>query len=228
MDFYSLWERSRTFKAVFRANGVTNADRAHRLWYKRDPKLEWRICGVDGCTKIATESDRFCMDHIVPKMKRLPEWLFISGRLFRYTPIRFGHARELGGRDYRDYAETVCEKTYGPRQVGYSVHFIDGNVFNCDSPNLVPLSHIAQIAVIASRLSVDTALEIDSRIDDIITGRKNRPRSAAIIGYGHIAKAVGLTQSAVRTASSRGEFSLADSDSVIAYILKKNELERRR
>jgi hypothetical protein len=226
VDFGDLWEQSRFFRAIFKSKSVSDPNKAFILWCDRYPKLDWRLCGVDGCSRIAEESDRFCMDHIVKKRKQLPKWLILRGRLFRFSAVRIGHAGETRAHDYIDYARTVSEKMLGPLRMGYEIYFVDGNPLNCHRHNLLYLSHISRAAMNNVRLPLSTAVQIDGRIDDLISGRKGRAQSAAIVSYGNIAKAIGLTQNAVRMAVNRGELSMADSDSVLEYILKKVE-ERR-
>ncbi|MBN1827914.1 MAG: hypothetical protein JW884_02055 [Deltaproteobacteria bacterium] len=102
---------------------------------------------------------------------------------------------------------------------GFDVHFIDGNPLNCDKGNLVPISHVSRPALQAGLLRLETAIEIDRRIPDVVNGQGHRPRSISVVSYGDVARATGLTPSGIRSAASRGVFTMDDPASMFAFVL---------
>jgi hypothetical protein len=157
----------------------------------------------------------------------MSKWLWQGGRLYRYLSIRLFHAGEYRGREYLDYARHVVTENYGPIMSGFDVHFVDGNPLNCDKKNLVPISHVSRLALQAGLLRLDTAIKIDRLIKDVVNGQGHRPRSISVVSYGDVARATGLTTSGVRSAVSRGVFTMDDPASMLAFVLNHQNQKRK-
>lgn len=233
--FISLWMRSQSFRKMFLLNGIfpsiNHVDKklGEMYWDARYPKIEWDLCGVNGCTVLVPEGDA-CGKH-VGKGDEMPLWRWNRGELYRYVKTRITSGGRVTARagdsrpQYTHYRTWVASKKFGKLPDGYRGYPRDGNPFNIKDDNIIVLSKVAIAVVSTGMLRLSEVVRMDDVLDEFLADvfKQGRPKSQWLYTVADIAKLCGFRNERVRQEISRGNLDPRSLASVVEFCKKHAE-----
>lgn len=227
-SFDVLWDESPMFRGLFIGKNRPfiklsefDEDKAFALWEDRFPKIEWSMCGYNGCTNLVKEGQR-CNEHAFVSGK-MPTWSWVNKTLYRYSSFQRGAQKMISDREYREYIKHVASRKFGKVPSGYRIFLRDGNVFNYRPDNLVLLSKYSYYLVENRFLAFEDAVEIDMRIGNLLHDKMHAGRRPfmAVFGYGDIARVAGTSMPSVWKEVERGNLDPANLTSIVEFVNRR-------
>lgn len=232
LTFQELWDESSKFRRLFLHNGIfrtineIDLGKAEAMWWDRFPKLDWMLCGQDGCRRLVARGDR-CLDHM--PSGALPLWRWTQGILYKYKDSLSGKGETFRRRrQYVAYHRFLAEKEFGEIPMKCRVWYADGNPFNLRRDNLILVTTPMLAAIKAGVITEPTAVMLDDVIYDSFSkdATAGRPKNQWVYNMQSIAMGANVKEERVRQAVSRGDLEPGNLMSVSKFMV--NEIPKGR